>query len=277
MIEGFFLILLYLTICFMKKIFFFVSFFLFLIILTSCFKVKEQVSGSKPISHSLFDSLLQRYVDNDGYVDYRGFRKDSVEFKKYLTLLSNNYPSEKNWSREAQMAYWINAYNAFTIKLICDHYPVTSIKDIKRGIPFVSDTWQINFITIENKTYNLNNIEHGILRPKYNDPRIHAAVNCASKSCPKLSHHAYTAENLNVQLDEAMRSFINDPTHNKIISENKAEMSKIFDWFAGDFKKTSPTVISFINTYSSKIKLKGNATLSFLDYDWALNEQVYAR
>ena len=262
----------------MKKIFFFMPLWILAIFCFSCFKAKEQkTSSSKPINHALFDSLLQRYVDNDGYVNYKGFLKDSVELKKYLTLLSNNYPNEKNWSREAQMAYWINAYNAFTIKLICDHYPVKSIKDIKRGIPLVSDTWQINFITIENKTYNLNNIEHGILRPKYNDPRIHAAVNCASKSCPKLSRHAYTAENLNTQLDEAMRGFINDPTRNKITSPDKAEMSKIFDWFAGDFKKKTPTVRAFINTYASKIQLKENATLSYLDYDWGLNEQVNAR
>ncbi len=238
---------------------------------TSCFKVKSFDSSSKPINHLQFDSLLRKYINAAGEVNYKGFIADSVLFKSYLKALSAHHPNEKIWTRNEQMAYWINAYNAFTIKLICDHYPIASIKDVKRGIPLVSDTWAINFINIEGKTYNLNNIEHGILRPQFNDPRIHAAVNCASKSCPKLRNSAYTAENLDAQLTEQMRAFINDPLRNHILSSQSAEVSKIFSWFSGDFTKAQPTVIDFINIYSAK-KLNKNAKISHLDYDWSLND-----
>ncbi len=240
--------------------------------ITACFKVKNYNSESKPISHALFDSLLRQYVNKEGFVNYEGFIKDSVAFNKYLDLLSKNHPSDKNWNRNEQMAYWINAYNAFTIKLICNYYPVKSIKDIKKGIPFVSDTWAIDFIKIEGKTYNLNNIEHGILRPKYDDPRIHFAVNCASASCPKLQQEAFIADKLDAQLDAAAKEFINDGIRNKITSSKKGNMSKIFNWFAGDFKKTAPSVIAFLNRYSTT-QLEANADLDYMDYDWALNKQ----
>ena len=240
--------------------------------ITACFKVKNYNSESKPISHALFDSLLRQYVNKEGFVNYEGFIKDSVAFNKYLDLLSKNHPSDKNWNRNEQMAYWINAYNAFTIKLICNYYPVNSIKDIKKGIPFVSDTWAIDFIKIEGKTYNLNNIEHGILRPKYDDPRIHFAVNCASTSCPKLQQEAFIADKLDAQLDAAAKEFINDGIRNKITSSKKGNMSKIFNWFAGDFKKTAPSVIAFLNRYSTT-QLDANADLDYMDYDWALNKQ----
>ncbi len=245
----------------------------FLIIsLSACLGVKNRDSSSKPISHAAFDSLLRKHVNTEGWVDYKGFIRDSVLLNSYLNLLSKGYPNDKNWNKNEQKAYWINAYNAFTIKLICDHYPLESIKDIKKGVPLVSDTWSIDFIKIEGKTYNLNNIEHGILRPKYNDPRIHAAVNCASRSCPKLLNEAFTAEKLDAQLDLVMSNFINDPTRNKITSAKKAELSKIFTWFAGDFKKSNPSVIAFINKFS-KTKIDKNADISYLDYNWQLNKQ----
>ncbi len=240
--------------------------------LQSCIKVRDYNSESKPINHAIFDSLLKKYVNEEGYVNYKGFLKDSVQFNSYLDLLSRNHPNEKNWSKEERLAYWINAYNAFTIKLICNYYPVKSIKDIKSGIPFVSDTWTISFIKIEGKTYNLNDIEHGIIRPKFNDPRIHFAVNCASKGCPPLRNEAYMASKLNAQLDEQAKNFINDGNRNKIQSANKADLSKIFTWFSGDFKKAAPSVIAFINKYSNT-KLSEKATLNYQDYDWNLNEQ----
>ena len=245
----------------------------FLIInLSACLGVKDRDSSSKPISHAAFDSLLRKHVNTEGWVDYKGFIRDSVLLNSYLNLLSKGYPNDKNWNKNEQKAYWINAYNAFTIKLICDHYPLESIKDIKKGVPLVSDTWTIDFIKIEGKTYNLNNIEHGILRPKYNDPRIHAAVNCASRSCPKLLNEAFTADKLDNQLDMVMKDFINDATRNKITSANKAQLSKIFTWFAGDFKKSNPSVIAFINKFS-KTKIDKNADISYLDYNWQLNKQ----
>lgn len=237
--------------------------------LLACNSGTPTVFLGTPPSHDQWDKLLQTHVNQDGWVDYKGFIKDSVALNTYLDLLKKNHPSD-SWSREEQLAYWINAYNAFTIQLVIRYYPVPSIKDIKRGIPFVSTVWDIKFIKIENQIYDLNNIEHSILRPKFKEPRIHFAVNCASKSCPKLLNRAFTAQNLNAQLDQVAKSFINDPTRNKIQKE-KAELSSIFSWFKGDFTREL-TLVQFLNKYSST-KIDDNAKISHLDYDWSLNEK----
>ncbi len=236
------------------------------IFLFSACKVKDYQSDSRPITHEMWDSLLQQYVSEDGKVNYQGFKRDSVRLNEYLNLLSKNHPSEQNWSREEQLAYWINAYNAFTVKLIVDNYPVQSIKDIKKGIAFVNSVWDIKFIQIEDRSYDLNNIEHGILRPKFKEPRIHFAINCASASCPKLLNRAYNANRLDKQLDEAAQAFLADPFKNKIAAD-RIEISKIFSWFQGDFGD----VIDFINRYST-VKINRNAKVEHLEYDWSLNE-----
>ncbi len=229
-------------------------------------------SKSKPISHEIWDGLVKKYVTAKGGVDYQGIILDSVKLNNYLKLLSNNHPNEKNWSRNEQLAYWINAYNAFTVKLITQHYPVASIKDIKKGIPFVNTVWDIKFIRIEGAVYDLNNIEHSIIRPKFKDPRVHFAVNCASGSCPSLLNEAFTASRLDEQLDKAARTFLADKTKNKITSSSKAELSKIFSWYKGDFTKKGQTFLQFINRYAP-IKLDENVAITYLDYDWSLNEE----
>lgn len=238
-----------------------------LISLLNACKVSDYAGNARPVSHEIWDSLLREHVSEKGLVDYKGFIKDSVQFNKYLDLLSKNHPNDKNWSKDEQLAYWINAYNAFTVKLIMDHYPTKSIKDIKNGIPFVNTVWDIKFIKIEDRTYDLNNIEHGIIRPTFKDPRIHMAVNCASISCPKLQNRAYTASKINEQLDDAARDFLSDDAKNKI-SANDPKVSSIFKWYGGDFD----SVIDFINKYA-KVKVDKDAKLEYLDYNWELNEQ----
>ncbi|HMQ49277.1 MAG TPA: DUF547 domain-containing protein [Saprospiraceae bacterium] len=222
-----------------------------------------------PISHKVWDDLLHKHVNDAGFVNYKGFIQDSTLLNQYLQLLASSHPQDA-WSREAQMAYWINAYNAYTVKLIVDHYPVPSIKDIKRGIPFVNTVWDIKFIHIQDQTYDLNNIEHGILRKDFDDARIHAAVNCASYSCPRLRNEAYVAERLEEQLDDAMRSFINDPMRNRV-STYKAELSQIFSWFSGDFKQNADSIREYINRYATE-KLSENGKITHIDYDWQLND-----
>lgn len=241
------------------------------IIFTAC-AVQDYDSNSQPISHAVFDSLLRQHVDEAGLVDYQGFIRDSTQFKEYLQLLSAHHPNDENWSREERIAYWINAYNAFTIKLIMDHYPVASIKDIKNGIPFVNTVWDIKFINIEGAEYDLNNLEHGILRPKYNEPRIHFAVNCASISCPKLQRFAYTGDKLDEQLDRAARDFLNDPEKNEIAA-GKVNLSKILNWYWGDFKDQYDSRIELVNQYVDEIVVNPEAEVDFLEYDWGLNEQ----
>lgn len=251
----------------MRIVFYTISLLLFF---TSC-GVPNFSSDAQPIQHNLWDALLQEHVSVDGKVDYSGFQKDSVRLNKYLALLSSAHPNKANWSSDQRLAYWINAYNAFTVKIMVDHYPVASIKDIKNGIPFVNTVWDIKFINIEGQAYDLNNIEHGIIRERFDEPRIHFAVNCASVSCPNLRNGAFTAQQLDKQLDEQARSFINNPAKNQISQSDKASISKIFSWFSGDFKSKNRSVIDFINEYSA-VKLNKDASLSYMDYDWNAND-----
>ncbi|MFD2917239.1 DUF547 domain-containing protein [Psychroserpens luteus] len=219
----------------------------------------EISSRATIMSHQKWNALLQKHVSTSGKVDYLGFKKDSVALQSYLDLLAKNLP-QKSWSKNATLAYWINAYNAFTVKLILDNYPVKSIKDIKKP-------WDQEFIMLENRAYSLGGIEHKILR-KMNEPRIHFAINCASYSCPNLLNEAYTEDKLEQQLEHATASFINDKTKNKI-TKDKIEISKIFDWFSNDFKKNG-TLIDFLSKYST-LKINANANIKFKAYNWNLN------
>ena len=259
-----------------------ISILFLLLSLASC-EAGNAATPSQPISHAIFDELLKKHVTPEGAVSYKGFIQDSVQFKEYLTLLENNHPDKDTWSRDEQLAYWINAYNAYTVKLILDHYPVKSIKDIKDGVPFVNSVWDIKFITIGGKEYDLNNIEHGIIRKRFDEPRIHFAVNCASFSCPRLRNEAFVASRLEEQLEEQTRLFFNDPRKNNIISKDKIVISSILNWYSRDFtkkgflsrlfgkKKRHQSFIKFVNPYVD-IDISKNAEVQFMDYRWDLNE-----
>lgn len=241
------------------------------ILIISCSSVQSQSDGGDPISHQLFDNLLKKHVDPNGLVDYKGFQKDRDELRKYLDLLQSTSPGD-NWSDEEQMAYWINVYNAFTIDLILEHYPLKSIKDIGSSIqiPFVNTPWDIKFIEIGGEIYDLNNVEHGILRKRWEEPRIHFAINCASNSCPVIRSEAYTAQKLEGQLEDQASKFINDDSKNDITA-SEAKLSKIFDWYGGDFKNEMP-LRDFINQYAD-VKITNATKVSFKEYDWRLNEK----
>lgn len=246
---------------------------LFAIICFVCFGCDangQSQAENPPVDHAIWDTLLHRHVRKDGFVDYKGMIQDSSKLNQYLALLSAANPNSTGWTSEEKMAFWINAYNAFTVKLIVDYYPVKSIKDIKRGIPFVNTVWDIKFIKIGGKIYDLNNIEHGILRPDFKDPRVHAAINCASYSCPVLRSEAYIAAKLDAQLTDAMRLFVNDPLRNKV-TKTQADISEIFKWFRGDFTREHGSIRKFINQYA-KEALNSNGKINYIDYDWRLNE-----
>lgn len=240
------------------------------VLFIKCSSNKNITSNSKPISHEKWENLLQKNVEDNGCVNYKGFIADSTKLNDYLTLLGSNHPNDKNWSREEKMAYWINAYNAFTIKLITDNYPVKSIKDIGGSIYRVNTPWAKKFITIEGYQYSLDNIEHDILRPKFNEPRVHAAVNCASQSCPILYNHAYIPEKLDSQLTLVFTNFLADTQRNKI-TKDKLELSKIFSWFSGDFKQDGKSLIDYLNAYT-ETEINKDASVTYLDYNWSLNE-----
>ncbi len=244
----------------------------FIIVFAACSPKNQSVkSNAKAISHELWDTLLQKHVSTDGKVNYKGFLQDSTSLNQYLAVLEQHHPNDKNWTKMQQQAYWMNAYNAFTVALILKNYPLKSIKDITRGpsIPFINSPWNLNFIEIEGHKYDLNDLEHNILRPQFNDPRIHFGINCASISCPNLHDKAFEASNLDKTLDSLSRAFLSDTSKN-ILTNKAVQLSSIFKWFSGDFTKEG-TIIDFLNRYTA-IKISNDATIDYLPYNWQLNE-----
>ncbi len=217
----------------------------------------EPQETPKSISHEIWNTLLQKYVSASGQVNYYGLKGEKEQLDIYIKLLSENYPNSK-WDRNEQLAYWINVYNANTVKLILMNYPLKSITDLDKP-------WDQKFIAVGKISYSLNQIENEIIRPIFQEPRIHFAVNCAARSCPPLLNEAFTPEKLISQLEKQTRAFINSSANK--ITTNKVELSKIFDWYGEDFGE----LLSFIGKYSN-VGVKGSAKISFLEYDWALNE-----
>jgi hypothetical protein len=212
--------------------------------------------------HSGWDALLKKNVSSAGKVNYKGFRTDKTKLEAYLKELENNVPSNDE-SANAKKAFWVNAYNAYTVLLIVDNYPVRSINDIKLG---GATPWARKWIKIDGTTMSLNDIENNKLRKVYNDGRIHFVINCASFSCPILLNQAYTAENIESNLTAQTKKFINDDARNQITSKS-AKISSVFDWYRADFGD----VTDFINKYS-KTKIGSNTKISYMPYSWDLNE-----
>ena len=222
--------------------------------------VEKAPEKPQPPSHSAWDGLLRKYVNGSGKVNYSGLKSEVAKLDAYLEILEKNAP-EPDWSRKEKLAYWINAYNAFTVKLIVDNYPVGSITDLEGGKP-----WDKKWIHIGGKTYSLNNLENDIIRPRFHEPRIHFAVNCAAKSCPPLLNRAWTAANLNGNLEKRAKAFINNPNYNSIAAD-KVKVSKIFDWYGSDFGN----LIGFLSKYG-ETRISANAKVECGEYNWALNK-----
>ncbi len=222
---------------------------------------EEQTETSPPdaVTHAAWDALLKKYVSASGKVNYQGFQKEERKLDAYLETLKNN-PPQSNWSRHEKLAYWINVYNAFTVKLIVKNHPVESITSLHSGKP-----WDVKWIDIDSKTYTLNEVEHDIIRPRFDEPRIHFAVNCAAQSCPPLLNAAYTADKLNTQLEQQTKKFINNSKYNSI-SAGSVEVSKIFDWYKEDFNN----LIAFLDKYT-QTDIDSDAKVSYKNYDWTLN------
>ena len=223
-------------------------------------KVVEEIAPVAKPDHSKWDAILRKYVSASGKVNYKGIKADKAALEGYLKELEQN-PIESSWSRNEKMAYWINAYNAYTVKLIVDNYPLTSITKLHGGKP-----WDVKWIKLGGKTYSLNNIENDILRPQYKDARIHFAVNCAARSCPPLLNKAWTAANLNSNFQKQAKAFVNSSKFNSI-SADKVVISKIFEWYAGDFGN----IITYLNKFANT-KINAGAKVSYQEYDWQLNE-----
>lgn len=231
------------------------------LIVSSSFGAESHIENiSEAFDHSIFNNLLQKHVSENGKVNYSGFQKDKAELKAYIKHLTENSSSE-SWSKNDQLAYWINAYNALTIDLILRNYPTKSIKDIKN--PWDQRLWKFG-----KQWLSLNHIEHQILR-KMDEPRIHFAIVCASVSCPKLQNEAFIASKLDEKLTSATREFLSDSSKNQL-SENTIKLSKVFRWFKKDFEQQG-SLIDFLNLYSD-FKISNKAKKTFMDYNWDLND-----
>ena len=236
--------------------------------------------------YATWDSLVKKHVkwlpDNkQSRVDYAAFAKDRAELKKVLDALSAVPKATfDGWTKDQRMAFLINAYNAFTVEVILTKYP--DIKSIKELGLFNRGPWKNEFFTLLGAKHHLDWIEHEELRPKYGDPRVHAAVNCASIGCPALRNEAFTAANLDTQLEDGMIRFLGDRTRNRV-ADGKLQVNAIFKWFVEDFEKGQKgfsKVEDVFAKYAAQLSdkpeeqaaLKAKSLpVTHLDYDWSLN------
>jgi len=248
-------------------------------------------------SHSNFNDLLKENVDY-GKVDYKGFINSKEEFIKYLDSLGDvTEPQYQSWTIEQRLAFWINAYNAFTIKAIIDHYPIQRSFTLigifyapKNSILQIPGVWKKLKFKAVGEEVTLDHLEHGILRKEFNEPRIHVAINCASISCPDLRNEAYVADMIDIQLDDSSKNFVNSRTKGGLVDKdrNTIKVSKIFKWFGEDFfsnynkqefnnksdKQNGSLgfIYKYINNKEKEYVLNGDYKLKYLPYDWGLNE-----
>ncbi len=224
--------------------------------------------ANQGVDNSLYAGLLKKYVKN-GVVNYQGFKNEESVLDKYLKVLEE--VDSKTLSRKEQFAFYINAYNSWTIKLILSGYP--GVKSIKELGSLFKSPWKKKICRIDGKIMTLDDIEHSILRPRFKDPRVHFAINCAAKSCPPLRSEPYRVGELNKQLDEMAKAFINDNGRNRF-EDHTLYVSSIFKWFREDFNKD---IISFFVKYANgdlkgQLEAKrGKIKVKYLDYDWSLN------
>ncbi|MCP3920917.1 MAG: DUF547 domain-containing protein [bacterium] len=248
--------------------------------------VQEPAAESAPPGfdheHALFTEVLAQFVAGDS-VDYAALKKDRKKLDRYVAALEAVKPAElAKWKREERYAFWINVYNAHVLKLIIDNYPVKSIKDIGS---LVKRVWNKEFIDLEGfhpegkkDLLSLDDVEHKILRPRFKDARVHAAVNCASVSCSPLRAEAFVAARLDAQLDEQVRAWLADPQRNRFDKERRTlHLSKIFDWFEADFRRDGGSVVGWIARFAPAAEKAWISTgdtpkVRHLSYSWKLND-----
>ena len=238
--------------------------------------------------HALFDQVLEKHL-NGRFLDYAAVKTDPSGLDAYLTELRNtDAGAVANASSAEQLAFWINAYNACAIKLVVEHYPIqkasfpSSLVNSLRGVPAnsirqIPNTWKQEFCAVAGKDRALDEIEHEIIRPM-GDPRIHFAVNCASRSCPVLASDAYTSDLLDEQLDAAVARFVADPHQYRLERSEPATvyLNKVLDWYKDDFGGDEG-VLRFLLSYlpegdAAYIREHGPAKIKHPDYDWTLND-----
>ncbi|MGJ8669100.1 MAG: DUF547 domain-containing protein [Oceanococcus sp.] len=240
------------------------------------FWADSQESSAVSVDHGDWTTFLSRYMDTSSQPFRLAYaavsQADQTLLDGYLKTLQITDPRALN--RAEQQAYWINLYNAATIDLILNHYPVKSITKIKSGF-FSFGPWDKVVLKVAEQELTLNDIEHRILRPIFKDPRLHYAVNCASIGCPNLAAQAYTAQNTERLLETGAQAYINDP-RGVSIENSKLIVSSIYDWFQIDFGGTDARVLQHLRQYANaelKAALNRLDTINSYQYDWSLNDR----
>jgi hypothetical protein len=269
----------------------------FLIVLLTAYMAGFAMGQEESFSYEDYASVLKAYVDDNGMVDYKGLKTNRDKLDNFVVALSllSAQVFEK-WDKKAQTAFWINAYNALTLKVIIDHYPikasfVTSLVYPKNSIRQISGVWDTITFQVMGKPMTLDEIEHGQLRKHYNEPRIHMAIVCAAMGCPPLRNEPYTGDRLDSQLDDEAQRFLANPEKFHVDPEKKTIfLSPVFQWFGKDFipsynpsgksgkySAQQRAVLNFISKYlDSETKAfmsEENFEIQFLKYDWSLNEK----
>jgi len=252
------------------------------------------LAGDTKLQRASFDyrpleRVLASFVDAEGRVDYAALKQNRGDLDKMIEQISNRSPDNAPQlfpTREAKLAYWINAYNAWILRIVVDNYPTPSITKIGL-VPY--GAFFVKRVRLGGEEMTLRSLENDIIRGRFHEPRIHFAINCASASCPPLRSHAYLPETLDAQLDAAARAFINNPRHVSFdAAGNRIELSKIFDWYAADFTEApisksggKRTAVDYLKGYLSNerrqvLEKLSQAKISYQDYDWSLNDQARA-
>lgn len=226
-------------------------------------------------THAAFTSVLQSHVKNEK-VNYAALKASPDALGSYLaSLAAVKEGTFKSWSKDQRLAFLINLYNAATIKLVVDHYPVNSIKDIGS---FLKGPWDQPVVHVFGQTVTLNHIEHDIIRAKYDEPRAHFALVCASIGCPPLRAEAFDAARLNEQLNDQGKLFFATTTKNRVDAKvGVLYLSPIFKWFTKDFTTKSGSVEKFVAPFFNEADkaaiLSGKLDIEYTEYSWSLNKQ----
>lgn len=274
----------------------------FIFVMFGCTKIEpttftdEQVVEPRILSHASFDRLLQRFVDHEGRVNYSALKQDSRDLDQYYHLIAtfspdshpDLFPSESH-----KLAYWINAYNATAIKTVLTYYPISSVLDVKPPAVFFFLSEKSGFFVFQRLTYggkttSLYYLGNGVIRERFQEPRIHFALNCAALGCPRLPRQAFSGEDLERQLDQETRKFLSEARNFRIDHSGKTiYMSSIFKWYEDDFlnwyqknySESKASLVNYIALYltsdkAAELKEHGNQyALRFLPYDWGLNDK----
>ncbi len=235
-----------------------------------------RVEEKKGFDHSRWADVLKEHVE-DGWVDYAAIKKDTSQLSAYLADLAR--ADLRKLDRNEQIALYVNAYNAFTVKLIIEYYPrLKSIKDIPDGI-FSRKRWKHKRWVIGGRTYSLSEIEHDVLRSKFKDPRVHYALNCASISCPPLRGEPYEGERIDKQLDAAAKAFQINPKGLRLDRARRIMyLSRIYDWYRKDFEEAAGSVLRYVAQYAPRetaeflLANEKDLEIRYMDYDWLLND-----